>query len=146
MLSLTPTRSTLPHTSEAETQEWVRKMTAGAQNGVTDFVICLKPDLTPVGKCGIWQGEEIGFMLARAHWRKGLAAEALRAVLPYFFSERGMLEIVADVDPRNTSSMALLQKLGFVVYDFKERTFQLGDEWVDSSYLKLTKEQWNTRN
>jgi ribosomal-protein-alanine N-acetyltransferase len=121
-------------------------MTAGAQNGVTDFVICLKPDLTPVGKCGIWQGEEIGFMLARAHWRKGLAAEALRAVLPYFFSERGMLEIVADVDPRNTSSMALLQKLGFVVYDFKERTFQLGDEWVDSSYLKLTKEQWNTRN
>lgn len=82
-------------------------------------------------------------MLARAHWRKGLAEESLRAVLGYFFSEREMLEIVADVDPRNASSMALLQKLGFEVYDFKERTFQLGEEWVDSSYLKLTKEQWN---
>lgn len=118
-------------------------MTAGDQNGVTDFIICLKPDLVPIGKCGIWQGEEIGFMLARAHWRKGLAEESLRAVLGYFFSEREMLEIVADVDPRNASSMALLQKLGFEVYDFKERTFQLGEEWVDSSYLKLTKEQWN---
>lgn len=118
-------------------------MTAGEQNGVTDFIICLKPDLVPVGKCGIWQGEEIGFMLARAHWRKGLAEESLRAVLGYFFSEREMLEIVADVDPRNASSMALLQKLGFEVYDFKERTFQLGEEWVDSSYLKLTKERWN---
>lgn len=118
-------------------------MTAGDQNGVTDFIICLKPDLVPVGKCGIWQGEEIGFMLARAHWRKGLAEESLRAVLGYFFSEREMLEIVADVDPRNASSMALLQKLGFEVYDFKERTFQLGEEWVDSSYLKLTKERWN---
>lgn len=118
-------------------------MTVGEQNGVTDFIICLKPDLVPIGKCGIWQGEEIGFMLARAHWRKGLAEESLRAVISYFFSEREMLEIVADVDPRNASSMALLQKLGFEVYDFKERTFQLGDEWVDSSYLKLTKEKWN---
>ncbi|KEF58847.1 uncharacterized protein A1O9_03690 [Exophiala aquamarina CBS 119918] len=120
-------------------------MAAGEQNGVTDFIICLKPDLLPVGKCGIWQGEEIGFMLARAHWRKGLAEEALNAVLPYFFSDRGMLEIVADVDPRNTSSMALLQKLGFVVYDFKEKTFQIGGQWVDSSYLKLTKEQWTSQ-
>lgn len=121
-------------------------MTAGTQNGVTDFVICLKPEMIPIGKCGIWQDQEIGFMLARAHWRKGLAEEALRAVLPYFFKERGMLEIVADVDPRNVSSIALLQKLGFVVYDFKEKTFQLGDEWVDSSYLKLTRERWLVDN
>lgn len=84
-------------------------------------------------------------MLARAHWRKGLAEEALHAVLPYFFSERGMLEIVADVDPRNTSCMALLQKLGFVIYEFKEKTFQIDGQWVDSSYLKLTKEQWSTQ-
>jgi len=117
-------------------------MVASEQNGVTDFIVCLKPDLTPIGKVGVWQGEEIGFMLARAHWRKGLAEEALQVVLPYYFNERGMSEIVADVDPRNTSSLALLQKLGFIVYDFKEKTFQIGDQWVDSTFLKLTKERW----
>jgi len=135
-------RSTLPHTSKDATDEWVRKMVASEQNGVTDFIVCLKPDLTPIGKVGVWQGEEIGFMLARAHWRKGLAEEALQVVLPYYFNERGMSEIVADVDPRNTSSLALLQKLGFIVYDFKEKTFQIGDQWVDSTFLKLTKERW----
>ncbi|KAK5047203.1 hypothetical protein LTR84_006725 [Exophiala bonariae] len=142
MSHLHESRSTPPHTSIAQTEEWVNKMVSDAQNGVTDFVICLKPEMVAIGKCGIWQDTEIGFMLAREYWRKGLAEEALRAVLAYFFEERRLLEVVADVDPRNGSSKALLGKLGFVVYDFKEKTFEIGGEWVDSEYLKLTRERW----
>lgn len=84
-------------------------------------------------------------MLARAYWGQGLAQEALRAVIPYFFQEVGMSEITADTDPRNAASIGLLQKLGFVVFDFKEKTWQIGAEWFDSTYLKLTKEKWEAQ-
>lgn len=117
-------------------------MIQGPQNGVTDFVICLKPDLIPVGKIGVWQDQEVGFLLARSRWGHGFAQEALRAVIPYFFQEQHMTEVTADTDPRNAASIALLQKLGFVIYDFKERTWKVGEEWVDSTYLKLTREEW----
>lgn len=34
--------STLPHTTLAQTSDWLAKMVAGEQNGVTEFVICLR--------------------------------------------------------------------------------------------------------
>lgn len=138
-------RSTLPHSSQDQTKEWVHKMIQSPQNGVVDFIICLQPDFTPIGKIGVWQDQEVGFMLARAYWGQGLAQEALRAVIPYFFQEVGMSEITADTDPRNAASIGLLQKLGFVVFDFKEKTWQIGAEWFDSTYLKLTKEKWEAQ-
>lgn len=132
----------MPHTSIAQSEEWIQKMIQGELNGITDFVICLKPDLKVIGKIGAWQDQEIGFLLARAHWGMGLAQEALGAVIPYFFEKRDFDEITADADPRNAASIGLLQKFGFVVFDFRERTLQVGDEWVDSTYLRLRREEW----
>ena len=118
-------------------------MIASPVNGVTDFIICLKPSLVPVGKIGVWQGHEIGFNLGRAHWRRGYASEALRAMLPYLFQERALHEIMADVDPRNVASLGVLEKFGFEVYARKERTFCVDGVWVDSTYLRITKERYD---
>ena len=111
-------------------------------NGLTDFVICLKPNDTPIGKIGVWSGDEIGFMLDRSHWRKGLAKEALGAIIPYLFDERKFESISADVDPKNDASTGLLKRFGFEVESFEEKTFEIGGVWVDSLYLRLTKQRW----
>ncbi|RVX67275.1 hypothetical protein B0A52_09312 [Exophiala mesophila] len=134
--------STLPHETIEQSEDWIQNMSKCETNGVTDFVICLKPDLNPIGKVGVWDKHEIGFLLAQTQWRKGLALEALNAIIPYLFNEKGLKEITADADPRNVACIGLLLKLGFVVSGFCEKTFQVGDEWVDSTYLKLTKEKW----
>ncbi|KAL8376922.1 hypothetical protein RB595_007852 [Gaeumannomyces hyphopodioides] len=103
-------------------------------------------DLLPIGKAGVWRDTEIGFMLARPYWGRGLAAEALKLVLDHLFAGHGDVGrdqlVVADVDPRNAASLALLKKLGFEEYDFREKTFQVGEQWVDSTYLGLTGESW----
>lgn len=112
---------------------------------MTEFVICLQHDPRPIGKIGVWQDEEVGFLLGRKHWGKGYALEAFNALLPFYFNEKHLRCITADTDPRNDASIGLLKKLGFVVYSFKEKTWQVGDEWVDSLYLKLTKEDWQAR-
>src|SRR5690606_38652938 len=56
---------------------------------------------------------EVGFMLAPAHWGKGYAAEAVRAVLRFAFEAMDLHRVEADVDPDNGASLRLLERLGF---------------------------------
>lgn len=56
---------------------------------------------------------EIGFDLARAHWGKGLAAEALGAMLSFGFGNMQLHRIEAETIADNTESVRLLERLGF---------------------------------
>ncbi|KAK4620624.1 hypothetical protein CLAFUW4_11560 [Fulvia fulva] len=93
--------SELPHADLARTKAWVSSMLRSTQNGVTDFMICLKSDIGGVltiperarpriiGKVGIFRARpshEIGFVLDRSYWGKDLATEALTTLLAYLFS------------------------------------------------------------
>ena len=121
-------------------------MVKGEQNGVTDFVICLKSGSKPIGKIGVWQGEEIGFLLSRSNWRQGLALEALQGTLTYLFRHRDFEYITSDVDLRNLASISILKQVGFEQYAFKEKSMEIGGEWVDSVYLKLEQQDWPSYN
>ena len=48
----------------------------------------------------------------------------------------GSTELTADVDPRNAASLALLRRHGFVETGRAAATWQIGDEWCDSIYLR----------
>jgi ribosomal-protein-alanine N-acetyltransferase len=104
---------TPPHASLVQTTDWLAKMLASPQNGVTEFVMCLRPSasipasasasasasagqphskptkfdglLEAMGKIGIWRDTEIGFLLHHDYWRQGLMREAMEALLPYYF-------------------------------------------------------------
>ena len=56
---------------------------------------------------------EIGFHLRKRFWRKGLAAEAARAVLCHAFSTLEVAGLLAGHHPQNVVSQALLIRLGF---------------------------------
>ncbi|KAE9972556.1 hypothetical protein EG328_004924 [Venturia inaequalis] len=135
--------SSLPHTTLVQTEEWLSKMTSSPQNGTTDFIISYNANA--IGKIGIWSlnpsthvpGGEIGFLLAKEHHRKGFMTEALRAILPYFVNQLGFEIITADVDPRNDASIDILMKFGFRILRRRDRTFQIGDEWMNSLDLEL---------
>lgn len=57
---------------------------------------------------------EIGYSLARPHWRKGYAREAVSRLLDLLFREEGNRRVFADTDPDNVGSNTLLARLGFV--------------------------------
>jgi RimJ/RimL family protein N-acetyltransferase len=57
---------------------------------------------------------EIGYVLGRAHWRQGLAREAVQALCDHAFLRLGIRRIEAEVNPDNGPSNALLLGLGFV--------------------------------
>ncbi len=58
---------------------------------------------------------------------------------------KGFELLTADTDPRNAASIGLLKKVGLEEYDFQGKTFQVGEDWVDSVYLKLDKQTWSTK-
>src|SRR6201996_5816921 len=128
--------------SITETSTWIDKMIASPQNGTTDFIITLTCSGRAIGKIGIWQASEIGFLLSRTYWTQGLAQEALSAVLFYFFEERGVSEVTAAVDLRNQRCLRFLEKRDFTRTGFRERTWEVGGVWVDSLYLGLERGRW----
>jgi RimJ/RimL family protein N-acetyltransferase len=57
---------------------------------------------------------EVGYELARHWWGRGLAPEAVAAVIRYGFSVLRLHRIEAGVLPGNDASVRVLQKLGFL--------------------------------
>lgn len=55
----------------------------------------------------------IGYILNSAHHRKGLASEAVGAVLGHCFTTLGAHRVQAFIEPENLASLALVKKLGF---------------------------------
>jgi RimJ/RimL family protein N-acetyltransferase len=122
-----------PHRQFEETERWIASMVQ-AGSGRDDFIVTLEDEL--IGKFGAWKLPEFGFLIDPAHWGKGYASEAMAA-----FIERrrnlGSNELTADVDPRNLSSIRLLERHGFTETGRGVGTWLVGDELCDSIYFRL---------
>jgi len=126
--------STPPHGSLAETERWIASMIEPGPRPGDDFIVTLDDVL--IGKLGAWKLPEIGFLIDPAHWGRGNAGEALAAFIEHR-RRLGSAELTADVDPRNQSSLRLLQRHGFIESGRASGTWLVGDELCDSVYLRL---------
>ena len=127
--------STPPHATLEETREWLDRTITAPADASDDYVIEL--DGRVIGKAGCWRLPEIGYILHRDHWGKGYAREAMAAVTTHIFATRDVARLIADVDPRNQGSIALLLRLGFTETHRANGTWQIGDELCDSVYFAL---------
>jgi RimJ/RimL family protein N-acetyltransferase len=57
---------------------------------------------------------ELGYWLGHAHWGRGIASEAVAAVVPVAFRRLPLLRVAATVFSPNVASMRVLEKNGFV--------------------------------
>lgn len=132
--------STPPHETREQTQAWLTAMVRSPAKLAADFVVEFEG--RAVGKAGFYRLPEIGFILHPDVWGRGLAREAVGAVVDHAFEVRGQTELTADVDPRNAASIRVLEGAGFRRTGAAERTFQIGDVWVDSLFYGLDREAW----
>ena len=135
--------STPPHTTVAQTREWLAAMAATPEHEGDDFIIEYQG--RAVGKAGFYRFPDIGYILAPELWGQGLVAEALVPIIGRAFGQAGLERITADVDPRNTASIRLLEKLGFAETHRAERTWLIAGAWCDSVYFALSREGWLAR-
>ncbi|QVY61796.1 GNAT family N-acetyltransferase [Cytobacillus gottheilii] len=82
--------------------------------------ITLKEEDVIIGSCGFHNGvakhfrTEIGFELSKAYWGKGIAAEAIKAVVSYGFDHMNINRIEALIEPANQPSQKVVEKIGFI--------------------------------
>ena len=86
------------------------------KDGEVSFLITLA-DGAIIGGCGVGKlfgtDPEIGYWLGVAHWGKGYATEAARAVIDHAFTELRFDKLEAGARVSNPASRRVLEKCGF---------------------------------
>lgn len=128
------------HSDIAQTQAFLDGLIATGTDTSDEYVI--EHDGQCIGKAGIWAKPELGFILHPAVWGKGVAFEALDALIPHLFRNfPDMPALTAECDPRNTASVSLLRKLGFDQIGFENKNFDYGGiEMCDTAYFELRRD------
>lgn len=105
-------------------------------NPIETYQFILNLDGISVGKAGVWTKPEVGFILHRAHWGNELVREATEEILFRAFDVFSDCDaLTAEVDPRNTASCRLLERLGVQIDRIGEKDFLYGEtEWCDTAY------------
>lgn len=137
--------------SESEAIEILEIFKSRFENGVgVRWAITLKKTGEYIGDCGYnpWsttnRKAEIGYALIPKYWGNGYAIEAIKAILHYGFMELGIVKlnrIIAMIDPRNTKSIQLVEKIGFQYEGtLRENVLEKGVLVDTSVYAILRKE------
>lgn len=96
-----------------------------APDGHRRWTVWLNDGVTRVGRVGLFhlrspaaphelQGQrEIGWTLAEAHWGKGYASEAARAVIAHAFDVLALPVLWSQTSDSNRASTRMMQRLGF---------------------------------
>lgn len=99
------------------TEVVTKRIKQGSERGYCMWAVELIETGALIGHCGVqWLGDtgeiEIGWMLDRPHWGKGLATEAAKAVLAYAMGDLGFKRIVAITHAENRASSKIMEKIG----------------------------------
>ena len=135
--------------SEADGAAWAQRMHAMATTGTAQqFVLELDDEKKVVGTLLLFKYDEasaraeLGYVLGRQYWQKGLMLEALTAFCGHVLLDMGLRRLEAEVNPSNHASNALLLRLGFT------REGTLRSRWVgkgeayDTHIYGLLREEW----
>jgi RimJ/RimL family protein N-acetyltransferase len=88
---------------------------------------------------------ELGYTLDARATGKGLAGEAIMAVLAYAFEQRGKHLVEAWTDARHSRSLALLARLGFQRPDSPPRRGFYKGEWCEDIHHTMSAQDWALR-
>jgi len=81
------------------------------------WAVTLRSGGRVVGRVGFhnpegWPGFELGWVISRDLWRRGIATEAARAALRYGFDHLEQEHVISLIRPGNTASVRVAEKIG----------------------------------
>ncbi|HKR52106.1 MAG TPA: GNAT family protein [Pseudonocardiaceae bacterium] len=88
------------------------------------------------------QAAKLGGASAVPHWGRGYALDATRTIINFGFTTLGLHRISAAIGPDNTTSIALVTRLGFTEEGrLRDHVFTNG-AWRDSLLYSLLAHEW----
>lgn len=116
--------------------------------GIT-WIISTKETGIAIGTMGLWRMDkenhraEIGYLLDPEYQGRGLALEAMHAILAYGFNVLKFHAVEANVDPLNEASKKLLLKAGFVQEGYFRESYFFEGKFLDSAIFGLLHHEYN---
>jgi RimJ/RimL family protein N-acetyltransferase len=89
-------------------------------------------------------GAGAGYILNAAARGRGYAHEAMVALLNYAFGERNLHRVYLDIDPENSASIRLAQRLGFRWEGHFKQSFLRSGVYYDSVFYAMLASEWRT--
>jgi len=90
------------------------------------------------------RGGELGYILHPEFQGRGLATEGARAVLKFGFEVTGLHRIIARIDARNSTSAAVLDRLGLRKEAYLVKNEHFKGEWSDEANYAMLEEEWSS--
>lgn len=87
----------------------------------------------------------IGWVLNPEYQGRGYAAEAASRVMTLAFDDLGSHRVIAELDPRNTASASLCDRLGMRLEAHFVHSEIFKGEWGDLAVYAILDAEWNAR-
>lgn len=99
-----------------------------------------------IGSCGVGKANngqyEVGYVLAKEQWGRGLATELVSALADFAFRRLNARKIWAPVDANNDASCRVLLKAGFTQEGFLKQDSVKWPEGRDTKLFGLLADEW----
>jgi RimJ/RimL family protein N-acetyltransferase len=89
---------------------------------------------------------ELGYTLSKEYRSRGYATEALSAILDYLFNALKKHRVWASIDPDNTDSIQLVERLGFRKEAHSIESLFFRGQWVDDVIYAILEREWIPTN
>lgn len=112
----------LPREADAQAaRRWIRRQQPRMLD-LTGYSFCIADAVSgrALGRIGLWSRDldegraELGYYVCPSARGRGVAADAVRALVPFAFTVPGLARLEAYVEPRNAASLTVLRRTGFV--------------------------------
>jgi glyoxylase I family protein len=135
------------HTSIEQTRAFVARNAGPSDSGCVWAITA--DGKTAFGFISLYGRREriigLGYMIAPEKRGQGLITEACEAALAFCFEDWDMRRVRADLDPRNTASSAVLERLGFKLEGVLREDFLYDGQYVDAANYGLLRSEWLAR-
>lgn len=131
---------------------WLARMQAlMAGGGAQQLVVERHDDGKLIGSLLLFKHDEgsarieLGYVIGRAHWRRGYARESIEAACAHAFDALGIRRIEAEVNPANEASCSLLLALGFVHEGRLRQRWAAKGVAYDTNIYGCLADEWRAR-
>ncbi len=135
-----------PTTTPAGYRTYIERLQESRYKG---YFVCRKNDDAIVGMVnlseiirGAMDGAFVGYWLYDGYQGMGYMTEGLALALDEAFSGLGLHRLEVNIQPTNTSSIALAKRLGLIKEGFSPKYLKIGGEWRDHERWAVIAEDW----
>jgi RimJ/RimL family protein N-acetyltransferase len=120
---------------------------APAHAAGNDLTLAVTLDGALIGSIGLsisprFARAELGYWIGRAHWNRGFATEAARALVAYGFGPLALHKVAATHMAHNPASGRVMQKLGMTREGLLREHYARDGRWIDVVIYGVLRCDW----